>query len=149
MTRDVLIRLSGMQQMDHVSPDQIEVITTGDYFLKNGKHYVIYEEVMEGIEGTVHNLVKISPGLLDIRRKGMIETHMVFENDKMNVTRYETPMGEMVIGIHTEKIDLEEDEEHLHVKVDYSLDINYEHVSDCRIVMDICSRENARLVLNP
>jgi uncharacterized beta-barrel protein YwiB (DUF1934 family) len=42
MTKDVLIKISGLQSMDGDS-DNIEVITTGEYFLKNGKHYVIYD----------------------------------------------------------------------------------------------------------
>ena len=36
MTRDVLIRISGLQAMDG-DHDDVEMITTGDYFLKNGK----------------------------------------------------------------------------------------------------------------
>ena len=48
MTRDVLVRISGLQAVDGDTND-VEIITTGDYFLKNGKHYVIYEEMMEGV----------------------------------------------------------------------------------------------------
>lgn len=147
MTRDVLVRISGLQQMEGDSSDNIEVITTGDYFLKNGKHYVIYEEMMEGFEGSVRNTVKISPTVLDIQRKGIIGSHMVFEQDKKKMTRYETPMGEMIIEISTNQIRLDEEEDHLRVTVDYSLDINYGHVSDCSIVMDITSREKAQLQL--
>ncbi len=147
MTRDVLVRISGLQQMEGNSSDDIEVITTGDYFFKNGKHYVIYEEMMDGFEGSVRNTVKISPTVLDIQRKGVIGSHMVFEQDKKNMTRYETPMGEMMIEISTNQIRLDEEEDHLRVTVDYSLDINYVHVSDCSIVMDITSREKAQLQL--
>ncbi len=58
MTRDVLVRISGLQAVDGDTND-VEIITTGDYFLKNGKHYVVYEEMMEGFEGNVRNTVKI------------------------------------------------------------------------------------------
>ena len=40
MTRDVLIRISGQQAMDG-DEHNVEVIITGDYFFKNGKHYVV------------------------------------------------------------------------------------------------------------
>lgn len=148
MTRDVLIRISGLQRMDEDNLDNVEVITTGDYFMKNGKHYVIYDEVLEGFDGSVRNTVKISPDMMDIQRKGIMRSHMIFEQDKKSTTRYETPMGEMVLEISTNQIILDEAEDRLQVKVDYSLDINYDHVSDCSIVMDIWSKEKAQLGLN-
>lgn len=148
MTRDVLIKISGLQMMDgDGGADNIEVITTGDYFLKNGKHYIIYDEVMDGFEGNIHNTVKVSPDMMDIRKQGVASAHMVFEQDKKNMTRYATPMGEMIIEVCTNQIQLEEQEDSLKVVVNYSLDINYEHVSDCNIIMDICSREKAELRL--
>lgn len=146
MTRDVLIKISGFQMMDQ-ERDNVEVITTGDYFLKNGKHYVIYDEMMEGFEGSIHNTVKISPEIMDVRKQGVIGTHMEFALGKKSMTRYATPMGEMVVEINTNEIHVEEQEDNLKVQVDYSLDINYEHVSDCSITMDISSREKASLNL--
>lgn len=146
MTRDVLIKISGLQAMDGEN-DSVEVITTGDYFLKNGRHYVIYDEVMEGFEGNIRNLLKISPDKLDVCKNGIANAHMVFEQDRKNLTRYATPMGEMVVEVSTNRISLEEQEDSLKVSVDYSLDINYSHVSDCNITVDVCSRENATLEL--
>lgn len=146
MTRDVLIKISGLQTMDGEN-DNVEVITTGDYFLKNGRHYVVYDEVMDGFEGNVRNLLKISPDKLDVRKNGIASAHMVFEQDRKNLTRYATPMGEMIVEVSTNRILLEEQVDSLKVSVDYSLDINYSHVSDCNITVDICSRENATLEL--
>lgn len=146
MTRDVLIKISGLQTMDGEN-DNVEVITTGDYFLKNGRHYVVYDEVMDGFEGNVRNLLKISPDKLDVRKNGVASAHMVFEQDRKNLTRYATPMGEMIVEVSTNRILLEEQADSLKVSVDYSLDINYSHVSDCNITVDICSRENATLEL--
>ena len=78
MTRDVLIRIRGLQALNDETND-VEIITTGDYFFKNGKHYVIYDEMMEGIEESVHNMVKITPVRMDIQKNGAIGAHMVFE----------------------------------------------------------------------
>lgn len=132
MTRDVLISISGFQMLDNEQQD-VELITRGDYFLKNGKHYILYDEVMEGGDGTVRNTIKIGPGCMDIIKSGVTSTHMVFEQNKKNLTCYLTPMGELMVGIQTNKIAMQEEEELLQVNVEYSLDINYEHVSDCNI----------------
>lgn len=146
MTRDVLIRISGLQLMDGDS-DDVEVITTGDYFLKNGNHYIIYDEMMEGFAGSIRNTLKIGPNKMDIRKSGIADAHMIFEQNQKNHTRYVTPMGEMVVSFNTNKIELDEQEDSLKVSVAYSLDINYDHVSDCNITIDVCSRENAKLEL--
>ena len=143
MTRDVLIRIRGLQAMNDETND-VEIITTGDYFFKNGKHYVIYDEMMEGIEGSVHNMVKITPVRMDIQKNGAIGAHMVFELDKKNQTRYATPLGDMVVDFTTTRIELEEQEDHIKVAVDYSLGINYQHISANSIIMDISSRQKVQ-----
>lgn len=148
MTREVLIRISGLQFMDDENEaDDVEMITTGDYFQKNGKHYIIYDEVMDGFEGNIRNTVKISPDVMDIRKQGVANAHMVFEQDKKKTTRYATPMGDMMVEVSTNRIHVDEQEDSLKVSVEYSLGINYQHVSDCNITMDVCSRNKAELRL--
>lgn len=147
MTRDVLIRLSGLQSIDG-EEGEVEVITAGDYFLKNEKHYLIYEEVMEGMEGTIRNTMKFTPTKLEIRKTGPVSANMVFETDKKSQTHYATPMGEMFVEMTTKRIDFSEEEDHLRVEVEYSLDINYDHLSECRIVLDVTSKNCAKLELS-
>ena len=54
MTKDVLISISGLQ-MDVLEEEKeyepIEVVAPANYFLKNGKHYILFDEVTEGIPG--------------------------------------------------------------------------------------------------
>ena len=54
MTKDVLVSISGMhEEIVAVAPEieedeneAIEVVTPATYYLKNGKHYIVYEEVV-------------------------------------------------------------------------------------------------------
>ena len=50
MTKDVIVSISGLQMPAEGEAEPVEVITVGDYYQKNGKHYVLYEEVNEGFE---------------------------------------------------------------------------------------------------
>lgn len=148
MTREVLIRISGLQMMeDDNEPQDVEVITRGEYFLRNGRHFVIYEEAMEDFGGSVRNTLRITPEMLSVHKQGIAATHMVFEQEKKNIAHYATPMGDMVVEICTNDVLVEEQEDHLKVVVDYSLDINYEHVSDCKLRVEVCSLEKAELHL--
>ncbi len=146
MTKDVLITISGSQMIDGES-GQVEMITTGDYYQKNGKHYVRYEEVMEGFDGVVKNTIKIQPDCMDIMKTGLTDVHMKFEKDQKRLARYITPMGEMLVGLNTKDISLEEADDSLTVRVRYSLDIDQQHVSECSITIDIQSRAQAQVNL--
>ena len=144
MTQEVLLTLQGLQfDQREVDADKIETVTVGDYYKKNGKHYVVYEEVTEGFEQTTKNRLKISENMLELSRNGLINMHMVFQENKKNLTNYNTPFGQILIGIDTKKIQIKEQADKIVVDVDYSLDINYEFLSDCHIKINICSKENS------
>lgn len=138
MTKDVLITISGFQMMEDDNSD-VEMIVRGDYYQKNGKHYILYDEIMEGFEGKVSNVIKISPAGMDIIKRGLTNAHMQFEKNKKNHSCYNTPMGDMVVGIQANHIHIDEKPDNLKVDVNYSLDINYRHLSDCSIRLDIQS----------
>lgn len=138
MTKDVLITIRGAHTLDHEDND-VEMIVRGDYYQKNGKHYILYEEILEGAEERVKNVIKISPSSMDIIKKGVTNSRMLFEKNKKNLSCYSTPVGNLVIGIQANHFYVEEQENSIKVNVDYSLDINYEHMSDCRICVDVQS----------
>ena len=138
MTKDVLITIRGVHTLDHEDND-VEMIVRGDYYQKNGKHYILYEEILEGAEERVKNVIIISPSSMDIIKKGVTNSRMLFEKNKKNLSCYSTPVGNLVIGIQANHFYVEEQENSIKVNVDYSLDINYEHMSDCRICVDVQS----------
>lgn len=140
MTKEVLVSISGLQFVEGTDSEPVEVITSGDYYKKNGKHYIMYDEVLEGVEGTTKNIIKLGEESLDITKRGGTNVHMMFEKNKKNVTYYYTPYGSLLIGIDTTKIESRETEHDIHVTVKYALEVNYEHVADCTIQMNIKSK---------
>ncbi|MEY8518777.1 DUF1934 domain-containing protein [Lachnospiraceae bacterium 29-84] len=149
MKKDVLLSISGLQfvSKDEEDAEQVEVITAGDYYKKNGKHYVLYDEVMEGFTGNTRNIIKLTEDSLDITKKGVSNVHMVFEKNKKNVSYYNTPFGSLLIGIDAKNIDIAETEDNIDVKVKYNLEVNYEHLADCFITMSIKSKEAGNFTL--
>ena len=140
MTKDVLVKISGLQFAGEEDSDSVEVITSGTYYKKNNKHYVLYEEVMEGTTDVTKNVIKIGTDSMEVTRKGPATVHMVFEKDKKNVSYYYTPFGNLLIGIDAKSIQVDESEMDINVKVNYGLEINYEHVADCHITVDVKSK---------
>lgn len=143
MTKDVLLTISGLQfaAQGEEESEPVEVITAGDYYKKNGKHYILYDEVMEGFEGSTRNVIKITDDYLDITKKGVSNVHMIFEKNKKNVSYYYTPFGSILIGIDAKSVNINETDENIDVEVKYNLEVNYEHLADCSITMNIKSKE--------
>ena len=100
MTKDVLISVSGLQ-MGEEKPEQIEVISKGNFYQKNGYSYVFYDEVIEGFDQRVRNMIKFKNGALHVQKKGIVNVNMAFEEEKKNNTCYTTPYGDIMIGIDT------------------------------------------------
>lgn len=140
MAKDVLISISGLQFAGGENSEPVEVITSGSYYKKNGRHYILYDEVAEDTAGTTKNIIKLGDEVLDITKRGETNVHMMFEKDKKNVTYYGTPYGNLLIGIDATKVQVEETEHNLSVHVDYALEVNYEHMADCKITMNIQSK---------
>ena len=148
MTRDVLLAMKGMQFALNEATgegEHIEIITNASYFEKNNSRYLMYDEMLEGVDEPISNLVKFGPDTIEVTKKGMINVHMVFEEGKQNLTNYQTPYGNLMIGINTTKVEVTEQDECIHLEARYGLDINYEYLSDCVISMDISPRDHIRL----
>jgi uncharacterized beta-barrel protein YwiB (DUF1934 family) len=149
MTKEVLLTLQGLQFDQSVEDaEKIETVTVGDYYKKNDRHYVIYDEVTEGFAQSTRNRLKFSEGMLELSRNGLVNTHLVFQKNKKNMTTYNTPFGQILIGIDTKKIEIDENEDDIMVDVDYALDVNYEFLTDCHIKIHICSKENSSFSLS-
>ncbi|MBO5210123.1 MAG: DUF1934 domain-containing protein [Lachnospiraceae bacterium] len=148
MTKDVLVSLRGLQfEQSGEDPEQIETITVGNYYEKNGKHYVIYDEITEGFEELTKNRMKFNEQFLELTRTGLVNVHMVFEKNRKNMTSYQTPYGNIMIGIDTKQIQIDEQDDRIMVTVEYALDMNYEFLADCKIVLEIRSKEKREAFL--
>ncbi|MDE6312879.1 MAG: DUF1934 domain-containing protein [Lachnospiraceae bacterium] len=143
MTKDVLIKISGMQFMAEQPEEQepIEVITKGEYYYRNQKHYLKYEEMMDGAEGVSACTVKFQENSFELLKKGSSNVHMVFETGKKNVTYYKTPYGNILIGLDTNDIQLQTEGEEISIDVKYGMDVNYDFLANCHIHIGICPLE--------
>lgn len=143
MTKDVFIRLNGMQSpSDADKPEPVEIVCRGTYAKKNGQHYIAYEEVVGDSDQIVKNVIKIYENHYEVIKSGALRTHLCFEEGKPSFSFYETPYGNLVVRVHTKKVFVEETEEEIHVRVVYELEINYEKLADCRIEMFIQSKKD-------
>ncbi len=140
MTKEVFLALKGLQMEGGENAQELETITPADYYRKKDSHYVVYEETTEGFEEKTKNLLKFRDSCLEVTKKGLVNVHMVFEKNKKNMTSYMTPYGNILIGVDTESVLLKESDNQINLKVEYSLEANYQHLADCTIELELRSR---------
>lgn len=148
MDKYVLIHVCGLQMLeDSIEQEPIEMVVPGEYYFRNGSHYLRYEEMQEDFEQPTINYIKLSPEGVEVRKKGLINVHMVFEQGKKNMTFYTTPFGTLQMGIAATGLELTEQEDEICAKVDYALDMNEEHVADCYLTVQAQPRDSKSFVL--
>lgn len=149
MTKDVIISIRGLQMLVDEDGEQepVEVLNAGQYYYKNNQHYILYDEPAEGFDETTHNIIKFNDRKLEVRKRGLLETHMIFEENKKNLSMYQTPFGIMDMGIATTRIQLSEQPERIFLEVDYALEMNGSYVGDCSIQLLVRARTRENLAL--
>lgn len=148
MNKDVLIHVRGLQMMEtDDAQEPIEIVVPGQYYFRNGSHYLRYEEMLDDTAETTVNYIKMSPNGVEVRKQGQVNVHMVFEEGKKNKTFYNTLYGTLQMGISATGLELKESEDGIQMKVDYALDMNEEHVADCYLTVQAQSKDSADFVL--
>ncbi len=142
MEKEVFVSVKGVQFSQEDS-DCVEIISPGNYYYKDGRHYVMYEETQEdGLK--INNILKVSDEKsepnVELIKKGEIMATMIFGHGKSHVSSYQTPYGNIMLGFNTTDITIDYKHEEIYLKVEYSLEMNSEHVSDNKIEIKIKSK---------
>lgn len=146
MAKEVLVSVKGTQIIDG-EKDSVEVITPGTWYEKNGKQYLLYEETYEEMQVTTKNTLKITPELIEVTKKGVVTTKMIYELGKKHMSNYMTPMGMIVLGITTKDIFVEADEDVLRAEIEYAMEMNGQFVSNSALVIKATVRGTEALRL--
>ena len=150
MTKEVSISIKGIQfiendnmentlgRSDNVgsargsSDEETEttsLVTTGIYHCRDGNQYIKYDEIFEGIEGKASNLLTIRGDVVEVRKTGALETHMVFDKQQKTTMLYKTPYGTLHMNITTTDLTTSEHQDNIDIKAKYTLEANEETLS--------------------
>ena len=105
--KDITLKITGKQVYEDREEDQMEFVTEGQLYLKNGAVYVVYDESeLSGMEGCKTTL-KLSGDTLRMKRIGKAGagTEMYFEENKRFTSTYTTPYGPMDLEILTRSVE--------------------------------------------
>lgn len=137
MTKKVLIKIAGVQSAQDETSEPVEVMCVGTYYKRNGKHFIKYDEPVEESDDVNNNLIKISDNEIEMTKKGQVSSHMVFTLGQKNMTFYNTPFGNMYMGIETDNMEVSIEEALIRANIEYAMELNYEHVARCSVNIEI------------
>lgn len=144
MDKNVQISITGIQD-DGKQTGEITSNLTGLYYLKNNKHYIMYEEYMDdgNAESVTSNTLTISYDSLrgyhrvDLIKKGCQHSHLSFALGEKYAGSYNTPYGTFLMVVDTTAMDIAISGKEIKLDIEYELYINDEYISHNRILINI------------
>lgn len=143
MTEDVFVSITGLHAAPDEPEEEIEVIFPGKCRKTGDTWCIQYSEPVEGMDGEIRNLIKLRDHRVEVTKRGLTSTHMVFEEGKKNVTWYETPLGSIELGIAATNVQIVEDSDTIIAQAVYALEINQTILADCSLSISVRSKNTA------
>ncbi len=137
MKKEVMITITGDQTVDGET-DTIEVLTTGNYYRKNGNYYISYEESQStGMEG-VRTTIKVEDEKkVTMMRSGNLKTQFIIENQVRHSCYYDTGQGGLMIGVWGNQIISSLKDSGGMLSFKYTMDINTALASENKVTINI------------
>ncbi len=137
MNKKVMLTVQGSQQ-DQEGPETVTTqCAAAEYYEQNGSTYLLYEETLGAGPDKTKNTIKIKNGVLELTRKGAVNSRMVFQEGAEHMTEYVTSFGRLPLGIRTHAIHMRQSEQIQEITIDYDLTANGQKISRCKIIIKI------------
>lgn len=131
-----MIRIKSSQAIRGEETQNMEFMTEGKYYFKNGSHYIVYNETeLSGMEGCTITL-KLSESCIKMKRYGDAQSELLFELSKRHKSDYVTPYGVFKLELLTHELEWKIDEQ-LKGKVYIKYEIAIEAVVESINILEI------------
>ena len=127
MEKNVVISIKGRQRYVDNDADAIELVTEGCLKKENFGYMLTYQESeMTGLDGTITTiLVDTDTEQVTMMREGEVNTQMVFRHGRRHMAMYQTPYGNMTIGVNARHVLIDLDEHGGDLELDYDIEIDH------------------------
>ena len=127
--KDVTISIRGAQSADGVDEEYFELVTDGEYSCDEGVSVFSYKESeLTGYDGLITTF-KVEPERVVLTRGGGINGDMIFSERQKHHFLFDTPVGPITMGIDTNGITHELNENGGNLEINYIIDVDNTIVS--------------------
>ena len=137
--KDITLKITGKQIYETHEEDQMEFVTEGQLYQKNGAIYMLYDESeLSGMAGCKTTL-KLDGDTLRMKRIGQAGagTELYFEENKRFCSTYHTPYGPMDIEVLTRSVKNRFDMETLSGTVAVCYDVSLQGMAEGKSILEI------------
>ena len=143
MMKDVWISISNRQSSGPEEESTTIFDTAGYYFFDDGVGVLSYQESeLTGLEGT-RTSVMVMPDQGVVDRDGMLTGRMIVREGTRDSFPYNTPYGQMMLGIDTRSIRPNFNENGGDVEIDYITDLAHTVVARNKFRISVKEMEKA------
>lgn len=135
-----MISVTGVHSAADAENDNVATVAQGEYFKKENKHYVIYQENVDDTGGICRSRIKFTEERVEMLKKGIVDTNMIFEENQIHTMQYQTPFGNLLFDINTDKIRVEEQDDRIVIHIQYGLENGNKLISRCKVKIEIWER---------
>lgn len=135
--KEVFISIVGKQITDGDS-ETSELYTKGTYYRQKDSYYISYDETeASGFEGS-RTVVKVSGSdKVVMMRSGAASSHLIMESNRRCVGQYGIEQGQLFIGVTTEEISNQLNEDGGKLYLRYQLDLNAKSLSTNEVFITV------------
>ena len=104
MTQSVIISVEGTQRFIGEESQTVQVVTEGTMKREGDTVYLSYEESeVTGMEGTTTTFT-VTDQRVELERTGAVQSKMVFEKGKKDISLYNVGFGALTIGVKARRL---------------------------------------------
>ena len=132
------------KQITSGDEDCIELETAAAYVTRNGTRYISYKEYdPEAPDAHYRTTVKVdSNNIVTVMKGGSANHHLILEKGKRHKCEYNTPFGSLTLGVYTNSVMIDLDDNGGQLKVSYTIDIESETASMNELTLIIKEANN-------
>ncbi len=140
MEESVVISVEGTQKFLGEEAQTVQIVTDGVMKTEGDMVYLSYEESeMTGMEGTTTTFA-VGKDNVVLTRTGAIQSQMVFEKGKKNVSLYDMGFGALTIGVKARRLKNELGPEGGRLEISYGIEIEEQAQGLNSFVIDVRKR---------
>lgn len=120
---------------------EAELTTSGEFEITENGCRVVYTETDEELENCVTTLDVVGSEKISMTRAGKYNTEMVIEKDRRHSCFYQTPYGELMMGVFAKKVVNEMTENGGTLNFSYTIDFNNTPASENELTVSVLLKE--------
>ncbi|MDD5938810.1 MAG: DUF1934 domain-containing protein [Clostridiales bacterium] len=122
---NVIISIRGQQTYQGADEESVELVTEGLLRPECGGYTLSYQESeVTGMAGTLTTF-QIEKDCITLVRAGEVNSQMVFQEGRRHLSMYETPYGQLALGVNTRRMRADLNDKGGDIEIDYNIEIDH------------------------